>query len=259
MGWNKSLGLFGIVLIGIIFFSSCINAQELSLNVVLDNQGGAIVLGIADANPDIAGIDFENKSLSGFTQYLTAKQGANWIFNLNSSQLYDRHYVRISLPVTAKLLSYSGTPVISSDQGSLVLEFSGKGPLDVNLVYTLEDIPVQVNWMNVIFIIVFILLIVAVIILFLRTKKRKKEVLVKRVIKKKESKLASIRGILNQRENLIIDILIKEGRRSTQGKLQKLSEIPKASFSRHLSNLAKKGIVIKEGSGKLNVVKLIVR
>ena len=131
--------------------------------------------------------------------------------------------------------------------------------MNINFVYTLEKVPLQINWLNLIILIVLILLIIAVIIIFLRMKKNKRERIVRRVVKKKESQLASVRKVLNQRENLIIDTLIKEGNKSTQGRLQKLSEIPKASFSRHLNNLAKKGIVSKEGSGKLNVVKLIMR
>lgn len=257
---KKIFFLITSIIVTLFLLCSVVRAQELSMNVVVESDGSAIVLGSADINPGILGINFENKTLSGFTQTLTNKEGTNWIFNLNSSQSYQGYYAKVSLPSGAKLLSYSGTPSISSENGALILEFVGTENMNVNLVYTLEKVPLQINWLNLVILIILILLVVAVIILFLRMRKNKKEVVVKRVIKKtkKESKLTSIRKVLNQRENLIIDLLKKEGK-TTQGKLQKLSGIPKASFSRHLNNLAKKSIVYKEGNGRLNIIRLKMR
>ena len=87
-----------------------VKAQQLSMNIVLDNEGGAIVLGSADLNPSIIGINFENGTLFGFTPDFAVQKGANWIFNLSSSQLFQEYYVKITLPSGAKIFRIQECP-----------------------------------------------------------------------------------------------------------------------------------------------------
>ena len=258
----KNFKILGIVFFMFLISSKIIFAQELSLNVNLDTNGEALVLGSSDINPNINGIDFENRTISGFTQDLTIKQSGKWTFNLNLKENYSNYDIRLKLPKNAKVTFYSGQPLISSEQGSLVLEYSGQGNVLLQVDYTLEKIKEQVDWKNIVVFVILIILIIVMIILFLRTNKHKKE-LEKKIKQRKKpdlkkEKLKDLKKVLNERENFIIDLLKKEGK-TTQGRLQKMSGIPKASFSRHLNNLAKKGIVHKEGSGKLNIVRLRIK
>ncbi len=258
------------VFLGIVFLINLLiggmvgaQAQELSLNINVDVNGEAFVLGTSSVNPNINGINFANKTISGFTQDLTVKQGEKWTFNLNLKDNYSDYDIRLKLPKNAKVTFYSGQPLISSEQGYLILEYSGVGEINLDVQYTLEKVQTQIDWKNVVVFITLIILIIVMIILFLRTSRHKKE-LEKKIKErkkpklKKEEKLKDIMKILNERENLIVGLLKKEGK-TTHGRLQKMSGIPKASFSRHLNNLAKKGIVHKEGSGRLNLIRLKIK
>lgn len=256
----KKLKIIFVLGFLLILLSSLSQAQELNLEIVLESNGDAIVFGNSEIDPFIKGIDFENNSISGISSELTSKKGEIWTFALSSNQSYGDYYARIRLPQGAKLLSYSNNPLVSSEQSSLVLEFSDNQSLNLQVTYTLEKISREINWTNIIFFFILVLVIIAVIVLFFINQRRHKEIKkMKKIVKKKTSKLQDMRKILNERENLIINTLVKQGRKSTHGRLQKLSGIPKASFSRHLNNLAKKGIVFKEGTGKLNIVRLRIR
>ena len=59
---------------------------------------------------------------------------------------------------------------------------------------------------------------------------------------------------MSEREQLIIDALKKGPVKYNL--LRKKVDIPKASFSRHIRNLEKKNIVIREGDGRNKLIKL---
>jgi len=62
--------------------------------------------------------------------------------------------------------------------------------------------------------------------------------------------------VLNDRENVIINNLKKMGK-TKMSYLKKACDMPKASFSRHVHELRKKGVVRLSGEGKNKFVELV--
>ncbi len=75
--------------------------------------------------------------------------------------------------------------------------------------------------------------------------------------KKNKLDLKQIKKVLNPRQVMIIETIMKEGGSLNQNKLHRLTKIPKASLSRHVNELAAKGIIIKEDLGGTN--RLIIK
>ena len=65
-----------------------------------------------------------------------------------------------------------------------------------------------------------------------------------------------IKQVLSDREKLILDKL-KETGKIKSSYLRKMVDIPKASFSRHIQELEKKGLVKRIGEGKNKIVELV--
>ncbi|MBR9678488.1 MAG: MarR family transcriptional regulator [Nanoarchaeota archaeon] len=69
--------------------------------------------------------------------------------------------------------------------------------------------------------------------------------------------LKQVKKVLNPRQVRIIETIMKEGGSLNQNQLHRLTKIPKASLSRHVNELAAKGIIIKEDLGGTN--RLIIK
>ena len=228
------------------------------INIFIDESGDAIFLGetdedIQDRLP--SGITLENTEITGITSELTTKQGELWqfSFSLEGSEF------SVILPIGATIIEISGGEI--SLQGKQILVYTQD---QVNIEYILDQGP---RFLRSSFSIPIILLLTAALIILIvflinytKREKRKEEQEEKKLRlaqkrPKKQDKLAILKQVLSDREKLIIDKLKQTGKIKSSY-LRKMTNIPKASFSRHVQELEKKGLIKRTGEGKNKFVEL---
>jgi uncharacterized membrane protein len=72
----------------------------------------------------------------------------------------------------------------------------------------------------------------------------------------KNDRLTPVMSLLNEREKSILETLKKTGK-VKGSQLRRLSEIPKASFSRHIHELERKKLIRLSGDGKNKFIELV--
>ena len=215
------------------------------LNIYIDESGDALFLGTTDeqiALPE--GINNSNGRISGYTSSLTAKSGELWIFNYALS----KSEMTIILPEGVMIKNVSSGEITI---GGKQIEIFARNSVKISYVVEKAD-----DSNLGIFVIIIIILIVFGAGYFAYFRKRKNNV--NKVIRrqKTKSKLSIISRVLNDRENAIIGKL-KEMGKTKMSYLKKACDMPKASFSRHVHELRKKGLVNLSGEGKNKFVELV--
>ena len=219
------------------------------LNIYIDETGEALFLGETNEQLNLPeGVGIDKETISGTTQELTEKKGENWkfLYNLKGAELY------IILP--------KGAVIKNIGDGEITLE---KNQLSV---YAKENIEIEYiieknEGLNYWLFLLVVLIIVVFSYFYMSVFKEKKKVTqtlkkkdgVRRINKKE--KLEVMKQILSDREKIIVDKLgeLKEIKHS---QLQKILEIPKASFSRHIQELERKNIIKRTGEGKNKIISL---
>ncbi len=219
------------------------------LNIYIDETGEALFLGETNEQLNLPeGVGIDKETISGTTQKLTEKKGENWkfLYNLEGAELY------IILP--------KGAVIKNIGDGEITLE---KNQLSV---YAKENIEIEYiieknEGLNYWLFLLVVLIIVVFSYFYMSVFKEKKKVTqtlkkkdgVRRINKKE--KLEVMKQILSDREKIIVDKLgeLKEIKHS---QLQKILEIPKASFSRHIQELERKNIIKRTGEGKNKIISL---
>ena len=210
------------------------------LNIYIEENGEAVFLGETDESPILPeGVSLENGIIRGATQSLTSKQGLTWTFSyfLQGSEL------NIILPEGAVVKSITrGEISIDDNQISI---FVNEG---TDMQYIISQEEKQKNIFLILGIII-ILLIISIIFYFkFYTKKKKPKI-------KEQNKLDIIKQVLSEREKLILDKLKLAGKIKSSH-LRRLTELPKASFSRHIHELEKKSLIKRSGEGRNKFVEL---
>lgn len=231
------------ILAAFLFFSSFASAFT-SLLVDIDDRGDAIFIGTTVDNltlPD--GISIINGRISGITSSLTSKSGDIWEFSLSIPD----SRINLVLPKGAVIKNISeGEITISESQISILSKD------EINVQYDIE--PVSTNYYTYLIILMVLALVIILVYLIYKNKNKHKQDLVKeKAIKPDKFKI--IKRILNEREKTILDNLRKSGK-IKMSHLRKLTEIPKASFSRHIQELEKKKLIKRTGEGKNKFVEL---
>lgn len=214
------------------------------INIYVDEKGEALFLGETDQQIELPeGVEIENKEIIGKTQSLTSKQGKLWTF---SYSLEDAE-INVILPKGAVIKELDeGEIGIEDNQISIYVQDS------ILVSYIIEE---QKDSFNLAILITSLVILTLIIVLYIYFKSKKK---IKRPEKpklKKSDKLEIVKDILNEREKIIIEKL-KEKKQIKSSILRKLCEIPKASFSRHVQELEKKGLIKRTGEGKNKIISL---
>ena len=206
------------------------------LNIYLDENGEALFLGETNEKLSLPeGIEIKGKDIVGRTHSLTNKQGELWGF----SYLLEGAEMNILLPKGAVIKNIEGGEIsINNKQISIYIKN------EIKLSYILNGEEKLNYWL--------FLIIIPLIILGLYFYKLKRKF---SSSKPEQDKLEIIKQTLSERENKIIDKL-KEVGEIKNSKLQKILEIPKASFSRHIQELEKKEIIERKGEGKNKLISL---
>jgi len=208
------------------------------LNIYLDETGEALFLGETNEQIQLPEeIKLEKGDIIGKTNSLTNKQGELWEF----SYVLEGAEMSILLPKNAKIKGISNGDI--STEGKQILIYVQD---ETTIFYIIEEVKDMSYWFYLSSVILLILLLIYIW--------KSKKFLSKKK-KPKENKLEIIKQTLNERQNKIIDKL-KEVKEIKHSRLQKLVDIPKASFSRHIRELEKKGLIRRQGEGKNKILSL---
>lgn len=223
-----------------------------TINIYIDQSGEAVFVGTTTDNISQSGlpqgIEVNESKISGITDTLTSKQGETWTFSYSLS----RSTLNIVLPKNIIIDDVSNGQIQVLDNDVLI---SAQNSIKVDYRFTSPEQSQTGNNTSI-----FVLLIVAVIvlvflILFFNKRMQKKESNKKLIQVKKPDRLNIIEKVLNDREKLILANL-KESGKIKMSYLRKLCDIPKASFSRHLQELERKGLIKRSGEGKNKIISL---
>ena len=229
------------------------------LNIYIDNNGEATFVGeTTDSISLPEGIAIQGSTIIGKTQAITSKQGEIW----SASYSLAGAEMNIILPKGAVIKSISkGDISISNDQISIFVV--GGTAITYILSANINEEP---NENYLLFGIILTVILIILIVFLINYSKREKEHESFKEVKetaessknqgKKPDNLKSIAKLLNEREKIILNTLKKSGK-IKQSRLRKLTEIPKASFSRHIQELEKKKIIRRSGEGKNKFVELV--
>ncbi|MBX4212242.1 winged helix-turn-helix transcriptional regulator [Candidatus Pacearchaeota archaeon] len=220
--------------IAVLFVISFASAST-SIIIYLDESGKATLIGDSNSSQNLPSwILFNEGSLTGTTSNLTTKQGDIWSFFIS---LPDSN-ITLVLPPGA-VLRNSSTELSASKER---IELHSK-----NKIYAQYYLEVQNKGYSLYFIPIIILATGAGYWLFVRKKEKEREEAVKRSL---------LQSVLNEREKCIIEMLQKSGK-IKNSYLRRLCDIPKASFSRHVSELEKKNLIKRYGEGKNKYLELV--
>ncbi len=232
----RLLRLFLVPLIFVFFFSFAHASTDLIIHV--DSSGKAIFLGSTTENissflPE--GIYVENLKIKGETIFQTSKIGAVW----NFSYSLPNSNIEVFLPPGSKIKNTSGEVLV--DGGSLAVYSEN----NISVEYTIEE---NSSSFNFIWILIGIFVVLGVIYFFIK-KKKMEPIKNKNKEERGKEKLEVFQEILSERENKIINTLKEKGKIKSSY-LRRLTDLPKATFSRHIQELEKKGIIKRSGEGR---------
>lgn len=229
----RKLFLIMVVLIFIITYLSAYT----NINIYIDKTGEALFLGETTENLTNLpkGIEIRDGKILGRTYNLTSKQGGIWSFaySLKNAEL------NVILPESAIIKSIENGEIYINNEGINIYFIN-----QANFTYYFNDTPSN-NFFK--YLIGFLIFLGGII--FFWWKKLKKG-------KSKSNDLELIKKMLNEREKIIVENLKKYGK-IKNSYLRKLCNIPKASFSRHITQLERKKIIKKTGQGKNKFIELI--
>jgi len=225
-------------LLAILLLSNLASATFITGEIRINELGDTTFDAQTDVQVEIEDITFRNNELFGKTSSLTSKHGSVWTLNLNLVE-YDSILLDISLPSNLdSITSIEGNANIISTQDHTI-SIIDQGALNFEVSYTLKE-KENFAWM---------IWIILIAILFLAYHLYQKH-------KKKKNRYDSIKSLIGDNEEKIIDLLVKSNSPLRQKDLRKQLGIPKASFTRYIINLEKKKLVVREGEGKNKIVKL---
>lgn len=225
-----------LVILATIFLIGNASATYITGDIYLDENGNSRFDLETDIPIQIQDLTYQENALTGTTNQLLSLRGGIWTLELSLEE-YDDIFIDIHLPNNLiSILSVEGSDsIIDIEEKIVTLADSGK--LEFKMSYELKE-KRNYSW-------IYWLAAIAIIVLgFLAYKK----------FNKRKEKFEHIMPMINEKEQRIIDLLMKKPLR--QKELRKALQLPKASFSRYMVNLEKKKLIIREGEGKNKIVRL---
>jgi uncharacterized membrane protein len=231
------------------YMNESFNQSYIYMDIYLAENGKCFVYGETSENITLPGVLIEDGVIVGKTGLFTSRSGDVWTFNVAIPQVIDETLINLYLPenTTVREINTNLDARFSADEG-LLISFSGESLAPGILFdYTLGEMAtgqaagapasVPVVWLAI--------GLAAAAIVYKLTNKGKI----------KPSKLDAIRPTLSDRERMIIDKLVELGGEAKQKVLEKDQGIPKASLSRTLFHMERKGLIKRH---KLGISKRIV-
>ncbi|MCX6671897.1 MAG: MarR family transcriptional regulator [Euryarchaeota archaeon] len=188
------------------------------------------------------------------TQNYTSKQHSLWLLNITKPEIFSQLIYTVTLPrgSTINYIKASGFTGIKEDQGRLIVRGFGENEsLSILIQYQTEKIEDVFFQETIVYSVLFSLILLVCILLVYFYRKEKKT-------KPSEIKIeppGDWKG-LNHRQKQIMQLLTERNIPLTQTDLQKELLIPKASISRNIRGLEKRGLIEKESIGMSNLIRL---
>jgi len=228
-----------------IIYSPSICAEDYYADVTIDVDSSGFVT--------IDGItNYPNLTVND-TQIYTSMKQSYWLLNITKEENFTDFVYVLTLPAGASMnyIKSSGDIRIEENQGRLVVRGIGENePFLIRVQYqigtVLEKESIKFDPVFLILITIIIVLTVILVWLFIKERMKTEEI--------KEDGY-DFKG-LNQRQKEIMRLLIDGKIPLTQTDIQKELNIPKASVSRNIHRLERKGLIEKEQIGMSNLIRL---
>lgn len=250
---KKKIFAFVIFSVLVILIAQAVSAFTF-INIFVDETGEAIFLGETDEVISLpAGIEVIDGEIEGFTSAITNKQGEIWSidYELPGAEL------TLILP-RGTIIKNLGVGEVSLSGERISVYF--QDAIEITYIVEKSTIPeaTEVNIPLLMVLIAILLILIVYLINYTNREKReeKKEKQIPPKPKKRIRNLDIIKQVLSDREKLILEKLEKTGKVKSSY-LRKLTEIPKASFSRHIQELEKKKLIKRTGEGRNKFIMII--
>ena len=191
------------------------------------------------------------------TEKYTSKQQSHWLLNITKEEVFSEFVYDLTLPKGSSInyIKSSGSIRIEESLGNLIVRGFGENEsLSIIIQYQTEKRENSLLQDNIVYLFLFPVIIIVCILLMLLFIKEKKIKVIQPTVDIKEP-LGDIKG-LNHRQKQIIQILQERNIPLTQTDIQKTLQIPKASVSRNIRGLERKGLIEKEQIGMSNLIRL---
>lgn len=236
-----------VVLLNLILPILCVKAYYADITISVDSSGFVTIEGLTDCS----GLLVKN------TQNYTSKQQNLWLLNITKREMFSEFVFALNLPKGSSInyVKSSGSIHIEENQGSLIVRgFGENDSLSIVVQYQIEKNDESLLQGNFIyFILIPAIIIVIILILFLLLKEKRTKGTPTR---KREGKSPVEWKGLNHRQKQIMQLLSETTMPLTQTDIQKELQIPKASVSRNVHGLERKGLIEKEQIGMSNLIRL---
>ncbi len=217
------------------------------LTISVDSAGFVTINGLTN---------YPNLTIQSTAQY-TSKQQSYWVLNITKPMTFSEFVYDLTLPKGSSIsyLKSSGSIRIEEEFGNLILRGFGENEsFSILIQYQLEKQQTSFLQENLVYLILLpaILLVSLLLLFYYRREKKTEQILPE---KEKKEPLGELKG-LNHRQKQIIQLLHKRNIPMTQTDIQKELQIPKASVSRNIHGLERKGLIEKEQIGMSNLIRL---
>ena len=234
------------------YLNESVNQTYVYMDIYVSESGRCFVYGESSGGITIPGLVVEGGPITGMTDLLTSKSEGVWLFGLSMPQSIDDILINVYLPENISVgdMDTNLETLFSVEEG-LVISFTGESlASEILFEYTLGETPSEPGAVPdtpgdtttepetpspYFLIIPFAFLAIAAFLIF---RKRPDNL-----------RLDSVRPTLNDRERMIIDRLIEMGGEAKQKALERGCEIPKASLSRTLFHMERKGLIKRHSIG----------
>jgi uncharacterized membrane protein len=191
------------------------------------------------------------------TEMYTSKQQNLWLLNITKPEIFSELIYTVTLPKGSSInyIKSSGFIRIEENLGNLIVRGFGENEsFSLIIQYQTEKKDDFILQESIVYPILLSAVILVSILLFLLYQKEKK---IKRIETKemKNNPPENWRG-LNHRQKQIMQVLQTRNIPLTQTDIQKELQIPKASVSRNVRGLERKGLIEKETIGMSNLIRL---
>ncbi len=225
-------------------------AQEYYADIVFDiaNDGSVAISG-ATNHPELN---------AGTTQGLTSKKDGIWTITINPSGEFSEYIYKIILPAGAQLIdanSPSGNRIDTENDRINIIGTREQTTSFVSARYITRAQPKEEN-LTFVFVGLLLLVIILVGIWGAGELRKRRTCEAKKTMPTPTQKPIYNKEALTERQLQIVEYLEKGKGNATQAELQKRFELPKASLSRNLETLERKGIITKERKGMTMLVML---
>ncbi|DAC72743.1 MAG TPA: hypothetical protein DSN98_03720 [Thermoplasmata archaeon] len=238
-----------VLLIIVISLAPALQAVEYyaDLTITVDSSGFVSIDGLTN---------YPNLTIKNTEQY-TSKQQSIWALNISKNGTFTGFVYSLMLPAGSSInyIKTSGAIRIEENLGRLIVRGFGENE-SLSILIQYQTIKGENSLLadNIVYLFLLpAIIIVSILLLYLFLREKK----IKGIPVKEDATkpLDDIKG-LNHRQKQIMKVLHERNTPLTQTDIQKELQIPKASISRNIRGLERKGLIEKESIGMSNLIRL---